>query len=71
MSDTAELNAVARESALLQYAAAHDAHSTEEQLAVERGDYVEAEGRHQYAAWVVRAYRSELDDPKPDGIGRA
>lgn len=65
MSDTAELNAVARESVLLQYGAAHDVHATEEQLAVDRGDYVEAEGRRAYANWVVRAYRAELDDPKP------
>ena len=60
-----EQDAIARQAALLQYAAAHDRWSEEEQYAVERGEYAYGQYIHDMANHVLRAYRNELDDPEP------
>lgn len=62
---------LARHAALLHLAAAHDKFAEREQVQVGRGDYVAAEHYHKYVAWIVRAYRAEMDDPTPQGLGDA
>jgi len=54
-----------RKAVLEQLALAHDHWSEEEQFLVGQGRVVEAEGAHQHALYVLRAYRAEQDDPKP------
>lgn len=54
-----------RKAVLEQLALAHDHWSEEEQLLAGQGRVVEAEGAHQHARYVLRAFRAELDDPKP------
>ncbi len=54
----------ARQAVLRQLAAAHDMWAVYEQIAVQQGDPVEAEGSRRYADWVLRAYRAELDNPE-------
>ncbi len=54
----------ARQAVLRHLAAAHDRWATHEQIAVQQGDYIEAEGAHAFALWVLRAYRAELDNPE-------
>jgi len=58
-------DAAARREALNALAQAHDHFSEEEQVALAEGRVVEAEGAHQYALMLLRAYRAELDDPEP------
>ena len=55
----------ARKAVLRQLAEAHDRFSEREQVLVFEGLYAEAEGAHQMAWWLLRAYRAELDDPEP------
>jgi hypothetical protein len=55
---------LAKSAAIRQYAAAYDHHATLEQQLVAEGRYVEAEGAHEYALWVLRGYRAEIDNPK-------
>ena len=50
--------------ALYQYAAAHDGWSEQEQLLMLEGRHIEAEGAHQYAVMVLRAWLAEKDDPE-------
>lgn len=59
----------ARRSALRLLAAAHDRFSEIEQVARLTGDVAEAEGVHWYAIKTLRAYRNEMDNPEPPGIG--
>ena len=62
------MNAVsteARRAVVRQYAEAYDHFATMEQELVVEGRYVEAQGAHEHALWCLRAYRNELDDPKP------
>ena len=58
----------ARKAVLRQLAEAHDRFSEQEQVLVFQGMYAEAEGAHQLALWVLRAYRAEMDDPTPKGL---
>jgi hypothetical protein len=58
-------DAIVRSNALRFYATAWDHWSTEEQLKRAEGQVVEAEGAHQFALMLIRAYRNELDDPEP------
>ena len=51
-----------------QLALAHDRFAETEQVLVAEGKYIEAQGAHEYAALIVRAYKAELDDPKPEGL---
>jgi len=55
-----------RGEAIRRYALAHDHFAELEQLLVNEGRVPEAEGAHQYALLALRAYRAELDDPKPE-----
>ena len=55
---------MAREMAAKRYAAAFDEHATQEQLLRAQGRRTEAEGAHQYAMWVMRAYKAETR-PEP------
>lgn len=55
----------ARQSVLRAYAAAHDRFSEREAQHRAAGDVVLADGAHRYALWTLRAYRAELDDPRP------
>ena len=55
----------ARQLVLRRLADAHDRFAEEEQVLVAEGRYAESQGAHQYAVWVLRAYRAELDDRKP------
>lgn len=71
MKDTAEMNAVARDAALLQYEQAYRAHLEYKLRAMAERHPIEAEGYDAFARRVSRAYQNELDDPKPEGIGRA
>jgi hypothetical protein len=60
-----ELMASARRSVLEQLALAHDHWAEEEQRLVGEGRYIESQGAHEIAVSLLRAYRAELDDPKP------
>lgn len=55
----------ARRAVLEQLAQAHDRWSEREQILTSSGDAIQAEGAHQHALWCLRAFRAELDDPKP------
>ncbi len=57
-----------RQAVLRQLAAAYDRLAEEEQILVSEGRYVEAEGAHQVAVRLLRAYTAELDDVKPQGL---
>jgi hypothetical protein len=48
-----------------QYAAAHDSWAEQEQLLALEGRIIEAEGAHQYARIVIRAWLAEQDNPEP------
>lgn len=61
-------NESARHAVLLRYAAAHDRFSEAEQIHIAKGEIAEAEGAHAFAAWALRAYRLELDNPPPAGL---
>ena len=54
----------AREAVLKQLATAYDRFCETEQVLVAEGKYAEAEGAHQFAIWLLRAYKAEQDDPK-------
>jgi hypothetical protein len=60
-----ELMASARRSVLEQLAIAHDHWAEEEQRLVGEDRHIEAQGAHEIATSLLRAYRAELDDPKP------
>ena len=55
----------ARREAVFSYAQWHDDFSTEEQTLTAEGRTFEAEGAHQFALILLRAYRAEMDDPEP------
>lgn len=57
-------SATARAAVLERLAKAHD-HWSEEEQRLRTSSPIEAEGAHQYALACLRAYRAELDDPKP------
>ena len=57
--------AAARRAAIFAYAQWHDDYSTEEQTLTAEGRTFEAEGAHQFALILLRAYRAEMDDPEP------
>ncbi len=59
------VNSRARDAALRQYGMAHESFSEREQIAVFESRMAEAAGEHAFANWALRAYRVELDDPKP------
>lgn len=63
-----ELSEVARNAALHQLAAAHNHWSEEEQRLAGQGKAIEAQGAHEMAVTCLRAYRVELDDPKPPTV---
>lgn len=54
--------AMARGNALRFYATAWDHWTTEERIMRAEGRLAEAEGAHQYALWIVRAYKAELGE---------
>lgn len=56
---------LARKAVLRRYARAHDDWSVNHQMLVVSGDWAEAEGAHQMARTVLRAYVAEMDDPEP------
>ena len=56
---------MARKEACLQYAAAFEAWGEQEQLMALDSRHIEAEGAHQYARMVLRAWIAEQDDPEP------
>lgn len=58
-------DAMTRSQAIRTYALAHDHWSEEEQTLTAEGQTVKAEGAHQFALMVLRAYRAEIDDPEP------
>ncbi len=58
-------DAIVRSNALRFYATAWDHWTTEEQVKRAEGNPIEAEGAHEFAMRIVRAYRAELDDPEP------
>ncbi len=60
------LNAMARKAVLEQLAKAHDHFSEEEQRFQGQDRHIEAAGAHEYALLTLRAYRAELDDPRPE-----
>lgn len=60
--------AAAKRESQFRYAAAHDHFATLEQRHSGRNP-VEAEGAHAYALICLRAYRAEVDDPTPAGLG--
>ena len=62
---TDTLSKKAKEAALRQYAEDHDRWSEHEQLLRAKGEPILAEGAHQHALICLRAYRAELDNPKP------
>lgn len=47
---------------LRQLAAAYDRFCELEQVYVAEGRYADAEGAHQFAMWILRAYKAEDDD---------
>ncbi len=55
----------ARSAALYRYAQAHDRFSELEQLYTATGNAVEAEGAHDFALMLLRAYKNEVDDVPP------
>jgi hypothetical protein len=61
-----DVHSEARKAVLRRLATRHDHFSEAEQLAVADGDYAVAEIWHQYALWVLRAYRAECDNPEPE-----
>lgn len=61
----AQMNDKARQAVLIQLAVAHDHWSDEEQVLAVQGKPIEAQGAHELALRCLRAYRAELDDPKP------
>jgi hypothetical protein len=65
MRDTSEVQQVARHAVLLQYAAAHDWWSEQEQVLVKRDRADEARTAHECAVLILRAYQAELSDPRP------
>jgi len=58
--------AATRRAVLYQYAIAHDAWSTQEQVLMRQGREIEAAGCHEIAVRVLRAYVAESDDPEPE-----
>lgn len=62
------VQATARKEVIRTYARAYDDWATEEQQLIAEGKYPEAEGAHQHALWVVRAYKAEIDDPAPPDV---
>lgn len=54
-----------RAAVLTRLAARYDMFSENEQLLVGVGKYVEAEGAHQFALRILRAYEAESRDPAP------
>lgn len=55
----------AKREALFNYAQWHDDFSTEEQTLTAEGRTFEAEGAHEFALRLLRAYKAEIDDPEP------
>lgn len=55
----------AKEHVLRQLAMAHDHWSEQEQMLAGSGKPIEAQGAHELALSCLRAYRAELDDPRP------
>jgi len=58
----------ARSAVIRQLAEAYDCHAEQEQVLVFEGRYDEAQAEHEVAQKVLRAYRIEMDDPKPEGL---
>lgn len=56
---------LARGNVIRQLAKAFDHWAAKEQMLVGDGRYTEAEGAHVIALRLLRAYRAEIDDPKP------
>jgi len=57
-----------REAALLRLDQRHTHFVLTERRAWKTGQTVEAEGAHQVATWLLRAYAAERDDPPPVGL---
>jgi hypothetical protein len=49
---------------LRQLASAYDRFCETEQVYVSEGRYAEAQGAHQFAVWILRAYQAEEADPE-------
>lgn len=60
--------AAAKRESQFRYAAAHDKFATLEQR-YSGHNPIEAAGAHEYALICLRAYRAEIDNPTPAGLG--